>query len=642
MKFARNIPVWVIIFTVAYLLRFIYIIEIADRPYFTAPAVDAEYHDQWAQDIAGGKLLQEEPFFRAPLYPFFLGGIYALLGHDYFAARIIQILIGSFTCVLVYILGRELFSPRVGKISGFLAACTGIIIYFEGELLLPVILLPLYLTFFLLMFRARRLDGIFWWGLTGFLLGLSAITRPNILAVIPVLLFIIFSHEEFRKGLKRLFIVIVGFLLPLAPVTCHNILAGEFVPIATQGGVNFYIGNNSQSTGLESVFPGLGNAWLYEEAVLLAEQEVGRELSANKVSNYYYGKGVHFIVNQLLPWVKLTLKKALFFLGRVEISNNRNIYFSLPDSLLLTVLMNIGFWIFGPLGILGMVLTYKRSVESRILIWCIVLYSLSIIIFFVTSRYRLPLFPIFIIFSVTAVELLVEQFRNGNFRALGKLLAVLIPLFLLVNINFLGTRKISEPYGLLSLGNAYMKNSQLDEAEEQYRKIFVKYPAYPQGHLNLGVVLYKKGLYDQAEEEFLKEIQVNRGREVTSAYNNLGNVRLMQGRPDDAVYFYRKALERRPGFTECRMNLVEVLSELGLRKIAEDSLDKAQEYYESALELSGDSPTLKYNYGLVLGEMGDEEGALKQMREVLRIAPDFSPALKVLEAYEKMQGNSPE
>ena len=108
-----------LIFLTAYVIRLAYIIEISEQPYFTAPAVDAQYHDEWAMDIAGGKLFYDEPFFRAPLYPYLLGTVYFIFGHDYFIARIIQALIGAFSCVLIYFLGKKIFSKRVGIISGF-------------------------------------------------------------------------------------------------------------------------------------------------------------------------------------------------------------------------------------------------------------------------------------------------------------------------------------------------------------------------------------------------------------------------------------------------------------------------------------------------------------------------------------------
>ncbi|MBL7190786.1 glycosyltransferase family 39 protein [bacterium] len=637
LKQIRSVPPWIYIFALAYLLRFIYVMEISDRPYFTAPAVDAEYHDDWAQRIAGGEIFDDEPFFRAPLYPYFLGAVYAIFGHDYFIVRIIQIFIGSLSCVLIYYLGGQLFSQKIGILSGLTAACAGIMIYFDAELLLPVIELPLYILLFISMLKASEHDRWYWWFYTGLTLGLAAVTRPNILAVFPILLFIIFKGAGWKRGVIRLLITFSVFLIPLAPVIYHNISAGEFVPIATQGGVNFYIGNNQESKGHESVFPGLGNAWEYDEAMEIARSETGKNLTQNQISNYYYRKGMRFILEQPLDWLMLTAKKAIMFFGRIEISNNKNIYFFLPDSVILTILMNIGFWFIGPLGILGMILYYKRSPDVKYLSWIVILYSLSIIIFFVTSRYRLPLLPVFIIFCWVAVDYIVNKIRMKDYHSLQRTAVIILPVFLLVNINFFGVRKISEPHGLLSLGSAYLKNKMYHEAEEQFNILFSKYPAYPQGHLNLGVSFYERAMYDRAEAEFLKEIQIDRGRDAALAYNNLGNIRVMAGKPEEAVYFYHKALQKYPNFTNCKMNLADVYAEIALTKIAEDSLQRAAYYFEETLKIKSDNPSIRYNYGLVLGELGDEAGALNQMREALKIDPNFEPALNVLQKYSDLK-----
>ena len=393
---AKKVFIPLLIFIVAYVFRLAYIIEISDRPYFTAPAVDAEYHDQWAMDIADGEILRDEPFFRAPLYPFFLGSIYALFGHDYFAARVVQALVGSLTAVLVYMLGKRLFSRRVGTIAGLTAASTGIIVYFEGELLIPVLLMPLDLGLIIMLLKAIDEDGGTHWWASGLLFGLSAIARPNIVIIAPLLVYLFLMDKDLRRGLIRMGFFALGLILPLAPVAYHNIHSGEFVLIATQGGVNFYIGNNPESNGATSEFPGLGTIWRYEDAVVEAETEAGKTLSAAEVSGFFYEKGLRFAAGQPFSWLKLTGKKILLFMNGIEISNNKNIYFAAKDSFVLGSLMNIGFWLYGPLGILGLALFYGRNFQGRIIAWFVILYSASVVMFFITARYRMPLVPILI------------------------------------------------------------------------------------------------------------------------------------------------------------------------------------------------------------------------------------------------------
>ena len=290
-KIPKNLSIALLIFLTAYAIRIAYIIEISDQPYFTAPAVDPEYHDIWAMEIASGDLSRGEPFFRAPLYPYFLGAVYAVFGHDFFLSRVVQALIDAYTTVLIFLLGTIVFSRRVGIISGFTAACAWMLIYFEAEFLIPVILIPLDLGLLLYLIKANESDRRLHWWLAGLLFGLSMIARPNIGIIIPILVWLFLQKADLRKFFIRMGFFALGSIIPILPVTLHNVYNGEFVLIATQGGVNFYIGNNEKSDGSAAVFPGLGNIWRLEDTVAKAEADAGRKLSDSEVSGYYYKKG---------------------------------------------------------------------------------------------------------------------------------------------------------------------------------------------------------------------------------------------------------------------------------------------------------------------------------------------------------------
>jgi 4-amino-4-deoxy-L-arabinose transferase-like glycosyltransferase len=110
------------IFIFAFAVRFIYLTQMKSSPLFDTPTMDAEYHDQWAQTILRGEDFTEGVFFRASLYPYFLALLYKIFGHNYSMARLIQFLIGSLSCVLVYLLGKKVFNKRTAGIAGLLAS----------------------------------------------------------------------------------------------------------------------------------------------------------------------------------------------------------------------------------------------------------------------------------------------------------------------------------------------------------------------------------------------------------------------------------------------------------------------------------------------------------------------------------------
>ncbi len=56
------------------------------------------------------------------MYAYFLGGIYALTGGRYLAARLVQALLGSLNCLLVYLLAARVFGRREAVIASLIAA----------------------------------------------------------------------------------------------------------------------------------------------------------------------------------------------------------------------------------------------------------------------------------------------------------------------------------------------------------------------------------------------------------------------------------------------------------------------------------------------------------------------------------------
>src|SRR5260370_30246080 len=85
------------LFLFALAVRLLYLCQYANAPFFWVPSLDALYHDLLARAIAAGHS-DSAAFFRAPLYYYFLGGIYPLFGPSFWAARLVQTAIGACTC----------------------------------------------------------------------------------------------------------------------------------------------------------------------------------------------------------------------------------------------------------------------------------------------------------------------------------------------------------------------------------------------------------------------------------------------------------------------------------------------------------------------------------------------------------------
>lgn len=387
------------VFFLAFILRLIYLLQVRNNPHFFSPTMDPLYHDVWAQNIAGGNWVGGKVFFRAPFYAYFLALVYKIFGHNYILPRLIQHLIGSFSCILVYFLAKRLFNRKVAMVASLIAATYGMLLYFEDELLLDSFLVFFDLLLILFLLRAKNNPKFLNWFVCGIILGFSAITRPNILFFIPFVwlwIFLVFIKEmRFKEVLTFCIIFGIGSALVIFPVTLRNYLVGkDFVLIASQGGINFLIGNNKNADGMSAVF--YKEDWQYRDFEYMAEKETGRSLKPSEVSNFYYKKGIKFLLDEPEKGFKLWVKKSYVFWNKFEVSNNQDIYFFRRYSSLIRILP-IGFWVISPLGLVGMVLSVmggkgKADIRKSMLLPILFVFSymFTVVMFFVTSRFRLP------------------------------------------------------------------------------------------------------------------------------------------------------------------------------------------------------------------------------------------------------------
>jgi 4-amino-4-deoxy-L-arabinose transferase-like glycosyltransferase len=238
----------VCIFVFALVIRFFYLWEIRESPAFTSLLGDAESYDTWAQEISAGNWLGTQIFYQAPLYPYFLGVIYFIFGHNLFIVRIFQILFGSASCALLAMAGSYFFDKKTGILAGLLLAIYPTAIFFDSQIQKSTLDLLLFSGLLLLFGKVIRHPHFIIWILIGIVMGCLGLNRENalILVLVTCLWIPIFFYREPKKNLM---IWIVSFLLGLVIVLCpvafrNKIVGGEFVLTTSQFGPNLYIGNH--------------------------------------------------------------------------------------------------------------------------------------------------------------------------------------------------------------------------------------------------------------------------------------------------------------------------------------------------------------------------------------------------------------
>lgn len=470
--------------SLAILLRVIYTLGMEANPTHLQPAMDSLYHLEWARAFAAGEEFEKmagRPFFRAPLYIWMLGAVLKVSGESLLAARLFQSLLGGATTLLVYLIGKRAFDARTGLLASLLAATYWVLIYFDAELLIPTLAIPLDLLAILLCLGLSSAPRPARAGSAGLVWGLSAIARPNVLLFMPFLaLWILLRPRaqgtaDGRRGPLAWVPALAfsaGLMAPILPLTAFNALArDDLVLISTQAGVNLYIGNNPQSDGVTAIVPGTPGGWWpgYHAAIAQAEQAEGRALKASEVSAHYSARAREFLLSEPGAAMALMARKLRLFWNSWEIGNNHELRFFARRFGSFVPWLSVGFPFLAGAGLLGLVLAAARRGEHFPLWGFLPIYMVGVVVFFVCARFRAPVLPILMIYGAHAVFWSVDRVRSG--RMLAGLapwtLAVALGCFSFVKPSYV---KADDSNGWMQLGTAELKRNDETLAREHFER----------------------------------------------------------------------------------------------------------------------------------------------------------------------------
>ncbi|MBD3367002.1 MAG: tetratricopeptide repeat protein [Candidatus Eisenbacteria bacterium] len=673
------------VFLLAWVARFIYVLHLRSSPLADVPMLDELYHVEWARTLAAGNWIGSSVFFRAPLYPYLLGLVFRLFDGSLHAARIVQITYGSLTPVVVYFIARRLRRNAWALGAGVVAALYPFFFYFDNELLIVSLIVLLDVLAILLLLRADEHPTWGRWAVAGLVLGLSAIARPNILVFAPfVLLWTWWSERRrvrdgtapdcegsltsplvcsppWRAAVVR-FAVLAGVVLAVvSPVTIRNyVLEDDLVLIASQGGVNFYIGNNPRSDGIAAVLPELGEAWEYEDAVRLAERDVGRELKPSEASAWWYARGREFLRERPGQAARLYLKKLVLFWDRFELANNKDIYYFGAHSPLFRSLSWLSFGLVAPFGILGMAALFRRRTAALLGLF-VLSYMGGVLLFFVNARYRLPIVPALIVLAVAGAAWLVERIREGDLRRVVPALLALAALFVVVNVDFYGTHVGDRAQTHNTIGLAHAERGRYAEAVEAYRRSLELSPGYAGAMNNMGLALEEMGREVEAAQAYRSAAATD--TTLATAPNNLGVLLWRRGELEAAIRAFEEAIARDPALPEARVNLGSVLLGTGRLQAARSQLESAVglnpsfaeawnllgvvneqldrpapaiESYARAVSLAPGFTEARNNLGIVLARTGQYREALRELEIGLRYDPGDERLLANIELVRRL------
>ena len=588
----------VLIFLLAVGMRTVYVFEIDDAPTFTHPPVDGLTYVQHAENLAAGNWLGRggEPFWQPPLYPYVLGVFRVFFGGDgfFYAIRLFQALCGSITCLLVWYLGRQLFNSGVAIAAAAAATVYGPLIYFDGEILPASLATLLDLVGVYLLLHCLRNPTVPGFLGSGAIFGLASLTVATVLAFAAGAA--VFTWLKVDRGgllsLRRLAFpgaFALGVLLVICPVAIRNaVIGGDAVLISCNAGVNFFVGNNGNYDESVNILPG----WDWDELLDRPREEAGLRRPSDR-SRFFMAQAWEFISTRPADYLALLAKKTFLFWHGDEIGRNQDIYFWRNYSTILTALLWKGtgvafpFGIVAPLAILGGLLAIRRGCSSLPLLF-IALYSLSVIAFFVTSRYRIPFIPLLLIYACHGGQSFAACLKSDK-RNASAFCAACTCLLLLVSNFRVGSMDLQ--------GDAAI-------------------------HFNLGVAHTHERDADAARREY--ELAVARDPTHWQAWFNLGSISAIQGDPEGAIPIFEGVVEAHPDRVIAWVSLARVRRQVG------DS-EGARQAYETGLSVDPVAFNYYGRYAELIElyvQMGDRDGAERVLGIAMRHFPTETRRLR--------------
>jgi len=189
--------------------------------------------------------------FRGPGFPFFIAGIFTLLGLKLWPLLVAHALLMCTVAGLIYWLSLLLSQRRsVALTACILAAVHPAALYFgSGNIMSEGLYVPLLTLSVCLLALAHRTSKHGHASLSGAVLGLAALTRSEALGLaVLAAIWIAFSSHSVRRGIGLVAALVLPLFAVLLPWGVRNALVFDrFMVNTTQAGEAFYGANNRQA-----------------------------------------------------------------------------------------------------------------------------------------------------------------------------------------------------------------------------------------------------------------------------------------------------------------------------------------------------------------------------------------------------------
>ncbi len=540
------------ILLLAFIIRIIALLSLKESIYFDFLLWDERLYHNWAMKIADGTFQSSSVYDMAPLPAYFMAFIYRLFSPDVIYIRIVNIVFGVLTCYLIYLIGKEMASRTVGLIACLIACLYKPFIFYNIVPLkttLSVFLFALAIHLFMAVLHKNSIIKVL---VLGIVVGLMLNVRPNCVVIIPFLpLVILWNIYKDRSSLKILtatiIVYIVGLFIALSPFIARNYrISGLFVPISSQSGYNFYIANNLQNPDPYYRPLPFASSSPFEQGVhftIEASRRVGKKLSSQEASSYWTNEIIKMAGKQPIVFLRKIVLKTLAFFNQFEAGDHYHIGFT-SNFVKFFKIPFFSLWLILPFGMAGMA---TSAFKTGKLMWTgliFILYGSTLVVFFTSTRFRLPLLVILIPFAVVGVKDLISHYKN---RQIIKAAIFSGIFFLFLVVEFLPVKATDDMTAYYNTHALILKSKGSEDEAIQYweKSSQMNKPYSAFANLSLAGIYFKKRDIKRAVH-YLDKISDNSFAAARKSAL-IGDMMRHQRKIEKAISAYERSLEINSG-----------------------------------------------------------------------------------------------
>ncbi len=393
-------------------LRVAYVLVTYDH---TLAGDEPEYYLEGLRATEGKWFWTDRPFdiphagmWKSPGYPAWVSTVYLVLGVGVGKLLLLQtVLLGPIVILLLWLLARRLFDPRVATAAAFVGALYPHMWQWEGRLYPEALALPLGIL--LLLLALERVPTPRLAVAVGAVMAASLLVRPTAFFFLPGVAVAWWMAAGLRRGTLMLGLSVLVMVALIAPWTARNYrVANDFIPLSMQDSAAYGTFNDDAANDPRSPY-----AWRVRTA---REEELfnGPPIPDAEFREELQSRALDYIKEH-----PVSLPKAFFWNGLSRTWDIRRPQYAIDEVAFEgrnEKVSVVGIAIYFVLLAAALVALWRLRAR-RTLIFPLLAMALAASMVFTSAaatRYRLPLEPMIVVLACTVLVAFLDRRRGAS------------------------------------------------------------------------------------------------------------------------------------------------------------------------------------------------------------------------------------